>query len=385
MIPLSTPYLAGNEWQYVKECLDTGWISSSGDFVGKFEEAIGQIVGCAHTVACVNGTVGLQMALQVGGLNPGEHVLIPNLTFVATANAVHHAGGKPILIDVDKDFWQMDLDLLEDFLASQTFQIEDETGISTYYLITKKRIAFLMPVHVLGYMGDMDRLAKIAEKYHLKIVEDSTEALGSTYKGQHAGTFGDFGVFSFNGNKIISTGGGGMVVCKNPADAAKLKHLINQAKSHSEEYTHDETGYNFRMVNVLAAIGLAQAEQFSSHLSRKKEIAEAYRVGLKDVTEISFQRISPKVDSNDWLFTILLENPAGLQAFLQKQGIQTRKLWVPMNQLPMHSTLHYISGKDQSDLLYKKALSLPCSVGITESQIIHVIGKIKEFLGVNHF
>ncbi|MBT0812558.1 DegT/DnrJ/EryC1/StrS family aminotransferase [Litoribacter ruber] len=385
MIPLSTPYLAGNELEYVKECLDTGWISSAGDFVGKFENAISQIVGYPNTVACVNGTVGLQLALKVGGLKDREHVIIPNLTFVATANAVHHAGGQPILMDVDQECWQLDLDILEEFLETQTFKIEDEAGVGIYYNLTRRKIAFIMPVHVLGNMGDMERLLQIAKKHHLKIVEDSTEALGSTFDGKHAGTFGDFGVFSFNGNKIISTGGGGMVVCKNPADAAKLKHLINQAKSHSEEYTHDETGYNFRMVNVLAAIGLAQAEQFSSHLSRKKEIAEAYRVGLKDVTEISFQRISPKVDSNDWLFTILLENPAGLQAFLQKQGIQTRKLWVPMNQLPMHSTLHYISGKDQSDLLYKKALSLPCSVGITESQIIHVIGKIKEFLGVNHF
>ncbi|WP_143959177.1 aminotransferase class I/II-fold pyridoxal phosphate-dependent enzyme [Litoribacter populi] len=382
MIPLSTPHLAGNEWLYVKECLDSGWISSSGDFVPKFESAIAELIGCPHTVACVNGTVGLQLALQAGGLLSGEHVIIPNLTFVATSNAVHHAGGDPILMDVDKECWQLDLDLLEDFLGNQTFQKEENGKISTFFNKTGKRIAFIMPVHVLGNMGDMDRLTSIANKYHLKIVEDSTEALGSTFKGKHAGTIGDFGVFSFNGNKIISTGGGGMIVCREKGEADKLKHLINQAKAHPEEYTHDEIGYNFRMVNVLAAIGLAQAEQFGSHLAKKRDIAKTYKSQLEGLKGITFQKTLPKVEANQWMFTVLVEDPLGLHNWLKNHNIQTRRLWVPMDQLSIHKHLHYIQSDNQSYQLYENGLSLPCSVGLEESQLIHIIGKIKEFIGV---
>src|SRR5688572_8211659 len=205
MIPLSVPNIAGNEWKYVKDCLDTGWISSVGSYVTKFEEMVAAFAGAKYGVAAVNGTAALHIALILTGVKRDDYVILPNLTFVASANAIKYIGADPILIDADPDLWQMDLDLLENFLEEET----DEKDGSLIYIKDGRRISAIMPVHILGNMGDMDRFQSIIEKYPLPVVEDASEALGTTYKGRSAGKFSPVACFSFNGNKIISTGGGG--------------------------------------------------------------------------------------------------------------------------------------------------------------------------------
>jgi perosamine synthetase len=217
VIPLSVPNIAGNEWKYVKDCLDTGWISSVGAYVTQFEQMVAQFAGAKFGVATVNGTAALHISLLLSGVKRDDYVILPNLTFVASANSIKYLGADPLLIDADPDYWQMDLDLLEEFLENET----DEKNGELIYIQDGRRIAAIMPVHILGNMGDMDRFNAILKKYPLPVVEDATEALGTSYKGKHAGTFSPLGCFSFNGNKIISTGGGGVIVTDDEALAKK--------------------------------------------------------------------------------------------------------------------------------------------------------------------
>ena len=212
MIPLSVPSLEGNESKYVQDCIETGWISSAGEYVNKFEKIIADYCGAKYGIACMNGTAGLHISLILSGVTSEDHVIVPNITFIASLNSIKYTGASPILIDVNEDDWQMDLNLLEKYLQDNTYTESVEGKKHTFSSETKKRIKAIMPVHVLGNVGDLDQLLKISNKYNLDIIEDSTEALGSRYKNKHVGTFGKFGVFSFNGNKIISTGGGGVIV-----------------------------------------------------------------------------------------------------------------------------------------------------------------------------
>ena len=221
MIPLSVPNIAGNEWKYVKDCLDTGWISSVGSYVTKFEQMVADFAGAKYGVAAVNGTAALHIALLLSGVKQDDYVILPNLTFVASANSIKYVGADPLLIDADPDLWQMDLDLLEEFLENET----DEKDGRLFYIKDGRYIGAIMPVHILGNMCDMDRFLSIVKKYPLPIVEDSTEALGTTYKGKSAGTFSPLACFSFNGNKIISTGGGGVIVTDDEALAKHAKHI----------------------------------------------------------------------------------------------------------------------------------------------------------------
>jgi aminotransferase in exopolysaccharide biosynthesis len=379
MIPLSVPHLNGNEWKYVKDCLDTGWISSAGSYVNQFEQMVAEFAGAKYGVACMNGTVGLHIAQLLAGVSADDHVIVPNITFIATLNAVKYTGASPILIDVNPSDWQMDLDLLDSFLSKNTFIVEDNKGIHRHLKSTSKRIKAIMPVHVLGNIGNVDRLLEIANKYHLEVIEDSTEALGSYFKGKHAGTFGKFGVFSFNGNKIISTGGGGVIVTDDEALAKKAKHLTTQAKASQMEYIHDEIGYNYRLVNILAAIGVAQMEQFPTLLKSKQEMDAFYRSELNGVGDIVFQEVSEDVSANCWLFTFKTNQMRPLLEFLNANGVQSRPFWMPMNQLEMFKNELYISDFDNSSEIYKTAISIPSSAGITQEQMKEVVTKIKEF------
>jgi aminotransferase in exopolysaccharide biosynthesis len=379
MIPLSVPHLNGNEWKYVKDCLDTGWISSAGAYVNQFEQMVADYAGAKYGVACMNGTVGLHIAQILAGVTSEDHVIAPNITFIATLNAIKYTGATPILIDVNASDWQMDLNLLEKYLSENTFTKESEEGAFTYHLITLKRIKAIMPVHVLGNMGNIDRLVSIAEKYYLDIIEDSTESLGSFYKGKHAGTFGKFGVFSFNGNKIISTGGGGVIVTDDEELAKKAKHLTTQAKTSQMEYIHDEIGYNYRLVNILAAIGVAQMEEFPTLLKSKKEMDTFYRSELNGVGDIVFQEVSEDVSANCWLFTFKTNKMRSLLVFLNSNEIQSRPFWMPMNQLEMFKDDIYVSENDNSSCIYETCISIPSSAGITQEQMNEVVKKIKEF------
>ena len=379
MIPLSVPKIEGNESKYVLDCLNTGWISSAGSYVNQFEDMVAKYSGAKYGVACMNGTVGLHIAQILLGITEDDHVIAPNITFIATLNAIKYTGAQPILIDVDINNWQMDLDLLEQYLEQHTEFKTTKSGTFCFDTTTNKRVRVIMPVHVLGNIGDMDRLLAIAKKYHLDIIEDSTEALGATFKNKHAGTFGKIGVFSFNGNKIISTGGGGVIVTDDQAIAKKARHLTTQAKISAMDYIHDEIGYNYRLVNVLAAIGVAQMETFNATLQSKASMDRFYRKHLNNVGDIKFQQIPEGTHPNGWLFTFRTSKMRQLLAYLNSNGVQARPFWMPMNQLEMFKKDIYINNANVSATVYDTSISIPSSTGITNKQLQTVVETIKAF------
>lgn len=376
-IALSLPNIAGNEWKYVKDCLDTGWISSVGSYVTQFEQMVADFAGAKYGVAAVNGTAALHISLLLSGVKQNDYVILPNLTFVASANSIKYLGAEPLLIDADPNLWQMDLDLLEDFLENET----DEKDGHLFYIKDGRHIGAIMPVHILGNMCDMDRFLSIVKKYPLPIVEDATEALGTTYKGVSAGKFSPLAAFSFNGNKIISTGGGGVIVTDDEALAKHAKHLTTTAKASADEYYHDEVGYNYRLVNVLAAIGVGQMELLPSFIKRKKEIVAFYKKELTGVADIRFQQELPDVNTNGWLFTIQTDKQQQLLDHLNANKILSRRFWMPMNKLPMYKDCVYVQKKDNSDYIYNTCLSIPSSTNITDEELEIVVREIKEAIG----
>ena len=374
MILLSGPNIGGNEWKYIKDCLDTGWVSSVGAYVTQFEQMVAEFAGARFGVATSSGTTALHTALLLEEVQADDYVIVPNVTFVASVNSIRYVGARPILMDIDPLTWQMDLDLLADFLAEKTELRDGEC----YHRADGRRVRAIMPVHVLGNMADMERLMGLAAQYHLRVIEDATESLGSYFKGKHSGTFSRMGCFSFNGNKIITTGGGGMIVTDDEALARKAKHLTTQAKADSFEYYHDEVGYNYRLVNTSAAMGVAQMEQLPGFIERKHAIAAIYKEGLSGVGDIGFQEVAPEVEPNWWLFTIHTERQREVLERLNAHQMQSRPFWVPMNQLPMYREFPYIQTADHSDRVYRTALSIPCSTNITDGELEQIIGKIRE-------
>jgi len=376
VIPLSIPNLSGNEWKYVKDCLDTGWISSVGSYVDDFEKALATYVGSKYAVAIVNGTAALHIAQLVLGVKPGDYVIMPNITFVATANSVKHAGASPIFIDADPKTWQMDLDLLEGFLKKETFL--NPNGVLTHRK-DNRPIRAIIPVHVQGNMINMDKFEKIIRNLNLIVIEDAAESLGSRYKKKHSGTFGKIGCFSFNGNKVISTGGGGMIVTDNESLAKKAKHITTTAKTDPLLYYHDEVGYNYRLVNVLAAIGVAQMEQLESFLKRKNDIVNYYKKHLEGVGDIEFQKIENDIDYNGWLYTIKTKQQGPLLRYLIDHKIISRPFWMPMNELPMYKSDLYITKNNNCKHIHETCLSIPCSTNITNEDLSIVVEVIKSF------
>lgn len=376
VIPLSVPNIAGNEWKYVKDCLDTGWISSVGSYVNQFEQMVADFAGAKYGIAAVNGTAALHIALLLAGVKQDDYVILPNLTFVASANSIKYLGAEPLLIDADPALWQMDLDLLEEFLENET-DIKDGSLI---YIRDGRRIGAIMPVHILGNMCDMDRFLAIVEKYPLPIVEDATEALGTSYKKKHAGTFSPLGCFSFNGNKIISTGGGGVIVTDDEALAKHAKHITTTAKASADEYYHDEVGYNYRLVNLLAAVGVAQMEQLPGFIKRKKEAVQFYKQAFAGIADIQYQQELPDTQTNGWLFTIQTSRQQHLLEHLNAKKILSRRFWMPMNKLPMYKDCPYIQQKDAADHIYNTCLSIPCSTSITDEQLEIVAREVKAAL-----
>ncbi len=365
--------MGGNVWKYVKDCLDTGWVSSVGSYVDDFEKMTAAFAGTKYAVATSSGTTALHICLVMLDVNANDYVITPNITFIATCNAIRYTGAHPILIDADELNWQIDLNLLEQFLENETIQINGACHLKK----DGKRIPVIMPVHVLGNICDMDRLLQLSKKHNLVVVEDSTEALGSYYQNKHAGSFGLMGTFSYNGNKIITTGGGGMIVTDDEQLAKRAKHLTTQAKSDPFEYMHDEIGYNYRLVNVAAAMGVAQMEQLPDFINRKKEIIAFYKNGLEGTGDISFQQVNAAVNPNWWLPTIKTTKQREVLAALNGNKMQSRPFWVPMNQLPMFKDEIYVHQNDRSDFLYKHCLSIPCSTNITDEDLQSVVNQIK--------
>lgn len=379
MIPLSLPNISGNELKYVKECLETGWISTAGSYVDKFENSFAEFVGVKNAVSTMNGTSALHLALKVLGVGYDDLVIMPNITFVASANSISYLGAKPLLIDIDENSWQMDLELLEDYLKNNCSFDSRKRVIDQK---TQKNVAAIMIVHVQGNICNMNRLREIADRYNLPLIEDAAEALGSKYHNSYAGTLGDVGCYSFNGNKIMSTGGGGMVVGKSAKIMKKIKHLSTTAKTDPLRYFHDEIGYNYRLVNVLSAIGVAQLEQLQSFIDRKIEISKFYRENLKGIGDINFQMIEKDIVSNEWLFTITTKKMEELLDFLNNNGVMSRPFWIPMNELPMYKDCIYISKSNKSKKVHSRALSIPCSTGITDIELHDVVKKIRSFFKI---
>lgn len=383
-IPLCEPRMGGNEWVYVKSCLDTNWVSSVGAFVDRFEQDVAKRVGCAHGVATVNGTAALHVALIAVGVRPGDEVVIPTLTFIASANAVHHAGAVPVTVDADPQSWQMDVGLLEDFLRSQC----DRRGDGVFNRSTGRRVGALMPVHVHGHVVDMDHLMALAEEFELPVVEDATEALGSTWKNKPLGSFGRIGCFSFNGNKLITTGGGGMIVTDDAALAARAKHLTTQAKLPGPEYIHDEVGYNYRLTNIQAALGCAQMEQLDDYIEAKHRIAARYDTGFAGTPGITPQGRSESTFSNFWMYAVTIDSgktgieSRALLARLNEQRIQGRPVWQPVHLSPAYADKCISLGGSVADRLYAQAVSLPCSVSLTEAQQQRVIDAVLAAINV---
>ncbi|MEM8906707.1 MAG: LegC family aminotransferase [Bacteroidota bacterium] len=373
MIPLSVPHLDGNEWTYIKECIDTGWVSSAGAYVTQFENRVAEYAGARFGVAASNGTAGLHLAMHLLGVNRAHHVILPNITFIASANSAVYTGAEPIFIDIDPETWQMDLDLLEAFLAEEC-QLNAQGECQ--HKQSGKVIKAIMPVHVLGNMCDMERLMAMAHHYQIEVVEDASESLGAFFRGKHSGSFGRLGVFSFNGNKIITTGGGGVIVTDDEALAKRAKHLTTQAKVNPETYWHDEIGFNYRLVNVLAAMGVAQMEQLDAFIEKKKYIDAFYREQLAGLGDIRFQKVVPEVDANCWLMTIRSTEQARLLQELKAHQIIARPFWTPMNQLPMFTQHIYYHRADHSRRIHEECLSIPSSVNITDAQLQEVVGAI---------
>ena len=378
VIPLSEPAIIGNEWEYIKECLDTGWVSSVGNYVNRFEEMVAGYVGCKYGIAVVNGTVALHLSLVACEVRSGDEVIVPSLTFVATANVVKYCGAEPVFIDCCHDTLCLDVEKLKLFLEMECEQNDD--GF-TYNRTSGRRVKAIMPVHVFGHPVEMEALLELCKLYNIDIIEDATESLGSEYKDQKTGSFGKLACLSFNGNKIITSGGGGMVVTNDGCLAEKVKHLSTQAKTDSIEYDHDEIGYNYRLTNIQAAMGVAQMEGLDKFVEIKRKNALRYQNLLSNINSIEFLWEKPWVKSNFWFYTIKVStfHKKSLIDYLLSKNIQVRPMWKPIHILPMYKDCQTFRVESALNI-YDTALNLPCSIGIKMEEIEFTVEKIKSYL-----
>lgn len=383
-IPLCVPEIAGNEWTYVRECLDTGWVSSAGAFVERFERDVAAQAGTAFAVATVNGTAALHIALMLAGVEPGDEVAVSALTFIAPANATRYLGAWPVFIDADPVYGQMDPERLADFLLRRC----DWKDGALRNRVTGRRVRAILPVHILGHPVDLEPVRALAERFELPIVEDATESLGASCRGRPVGGIGRIGCFSFNGNKLITTGGGGMLVTSDAAIAEQARYLTTQAKDDPIEYVHGEVGYNYRLTNLQAAMGSAQVEQLPGFLARKRAIADRYAAALGGTAGITPMGEAPWARSAWWMYTIQVDAAAcgigsrGLMAELGARQIQTRPLWQPLNRSPAHADAEP-AVCPVAEELNRTALSLPCSVGLTAAAQDRVIGAVQAILAAH--
>jgi perosamine synthetase len=360
-IPLYQPDLAGNEKRYVLECLDTNWISSKGRFVKEFEKHFAKYIGVKYAIAVSNGTVALHLALITLGIGPGDEVIVPTLTYIATVNSITYTGATPVFVDSVRDTWQIDPADVRRKITPRTKAI--------------------IAVHVYGHPCQMDELQKIASEQDVFLVEDCAEAFGAQFKGKMAGNFGDISCFSFFGNKTITTGEGGMVVSNDQTLAERAGHFKGQGLAADREYWHDVIGYNYRMTNICAAIGLAQLERANEFIVKKRELALAYQQQLKNVP------IECQIEQKDcvhsfWMNSIVVKNPADrdpLRAHLRERGIETRPLFYPVHTMPMYSS-RYQRHPIAEDLAWR-GINIPSWPGLSAAQIKSVTSSIAGYFG----
>ena len=383
ILPAHAPTFGGNEWRYLQECLDTGWVSSAGPFVPRLERAFAAYSGAAHAVATINGTAALHVALRVIGLAPDEEVLLPDLTFIASASAVRYCGAYPVLLDVERRSWQLDADKLAAFLRAECVMrrghcINRRSG---------RTIRAIIPVHLVGLACEIDRIVDLAHRHHLAVVEDAAQAVGVRYRGQSVGTFGDIGVFSFNGNKIITAGGGGMLVTNEPQYAEHARRLTTHARDdeHLGQSGKDEIGFNYRLNNLQAAVGLAQLEQLDVFIARKRRIAARYAGAFAALDRVVPMPITEHTDSNFWQYTIQLAGRMTaasrdvLIRALNDRGIGARPLWRPLHRLaPFRRAQRYRI--TQAPRLYARSICLPSSADLDDRDIDRCIRAIAEHL-----
>lgn len=380
-IPLSVPNLKGKELEYVTHAIETEWISTAGPYVNDFEAKVAGYVGSKGAVSCQNGTSGLHIALMVCDVSQGDEVIVPTLTFIASVNPVKYVGADPVFMDCD-DSLTMDVDKLKEFCENECNYIDGRLINKK----TNKHIKALIAVHIFGNMADMEGIINTAKRFNIKVVEDATEAIGTyykegKYKGKYAGTMGDIGIFSFNGNKIITTGGGGMIVSENDEYLKKAKHLTTQAKSNELYYTHDIIGYNYRMTNLQAALGLAQLEQLEDFILIKKDNYEYYRNEVNNIKGLKILEFKENIRPNYWFYSLFVDDQYKLNRdqiiqFLATKNVQSRPIWALISdQKPYAQNQTYKVIKARMYL--EHIVNLPCSSNLSREDAAYVIECLK--------
>ncbi len=363
LIPVAAPALVGNEKKYVMDCLDSSWISSNGQYIERFESAFAEFCGVKHALSCSNGTVALHLALLALGIVPGDEVIVPTLTYVATANSVLYCGAKPVFIDSEPETWNLNPALLEECVSPRTKAI--------------------IVVHLYGHPVDMDAVMAVAHKHGLFVVEDAAEAHGAEYKGRRVGSIGNISTFSFYGNKIITTGEGGMVVTNDDALADRVRQLKGQGMDPERRYWFPMVGYNYRMTNIEAAIGLAQLEKVDWHISQRRRIAAQYMEYLKENSEISFQIEKPWACNAYWMISVLLDEliPRDIvMKMLLEVGIETRPFFYPLHTLPMYCELVRGTSFPVAEFLAAQGMNLPSSASLSEEDVAFVSEQVARIL-----
>jgi dTDP-4-amino-4,6-dideoxygalactose transaminase len=374
-IPLAEPFLGGNEQAYLEECVRTNYVSSVGPFVDRFERDFAKFVGSRHTVACSTGTAALHVALQVAGVGPGDEVFVPTFTFIASANAVTYLGARPTFVDSESESWNLDPDLVVE---------EIETRVRARRQLPKA----IEVVHILGHPARIEPLVEVCDRHGVALVEDAAESLGATYvggplDGRQVGTIGITGGFSFNGNKVMTTGGGGMVVTDREELAKRAKHLTTQARLPGRAYDHDEVGYNYRLSNLSAALGVAQLEQLSKFIEAKRAIAARYDDALVGLPGVTLPPAAPWARRSSWLYSIHLTDRRLASAMLDRlgaAGVGARPVWPPLHQMAPYQWANVLGDGSVAEEIALATISLPSSVGLSVPDQDRAIGAVRDSL-----
>ena len=400
IIPLSVPSIQGNEWKYVKECLDTEWVSSAGKYVELFEKKITEYTGVKYAIACVNGTSALHISLILAGVKPNDEVLVPTITFIAPINAVNYCKAYSVFMDADK-YYNLDTRKTIEFIRNETKLVNDEPSIAstgqknqklkitnnraqiTINKKTGRKISAIIPVHVFGNAVWLDELYEVCKERNIKIIEDASESIGTRYvKGnfstKHTGTIGELGCLSFNGNKIITTGGGGMILTDNEEYAKRAKYLTTQAKDDEVRYIHNGIGYNYRLTNIQAALGVAQLEQLANYLKIKKKNYEFYKKNIDQIPGLHLSEVPGYAENNYWMYALQIDkniykkDREELMSYFSSQKVQTRPVWY-LNHLqkPYKDCQNYKIEKALE--LLEKTLNIPCSVNLTKQDFNRIL------------
>jgi perosamine synthetase len=362
VIPVCEPTLGGNEAKYVLDCIESNWISSAGKYIPRFEETFAQACDAGYAVACANGTVALHLALATLGIGPGDEVILPTFTMIATINAITYTGATPVLVDSEPRTWNMDLNHVADKITSRTRAV--------------------MPVHTYGHPVDMDPLLEMAERHGFHVVEDAAEAHGAEYKGRKAGSFGHAGCFSFYANKIITTGEGGMITTNDPDLARLARNLRDHAFSEERHFWHKYLGYNYRMTNMQAAVGLAQTEQMDGFVAARRANAARYTAALEQIPGIVTPPQAKWAKSVFWMYSILVEDEFGmtrdqLRAYLADHGIETRTFFIPMHLQPIYHKAYEGQRYPVAEMLCQRGFYLPSASSLTTREIDYVTESVR--------